>query len=90
MNSKHLTDYEYQTASPYIVQRETTHARRLYAAGNFRAAAKRCRRAFLLSQAVREKETKAYAEKMAVVLGDMEQINELVKEVKRELTNQNP
>jgi len=37
---------------------------------------------------VREKETKAYAEKMAAVLGDMEQINELVKEVKRELTNE--
>lgn len=86
MKSANLSGYEYDTASRFAVAKEMRLARRHYAAGNHRAAAEACRYAFLLAQAIRHRETQVFATKMAGVVEDMEQINELLQEVKRGLT----
>lgn len=80
-----LTVQEYDTASRRKINQQMSLARRHYANGSYKTAASAARKAFLLSQAIRDKETKAYADKMTGVVEDMERINELLKAVKQEV-----
>lgn len=54
-------------------------ARRMYAAGNYRRAAKLVRDAFLAAQHIRAWEAQQYAERMKLTLDTMEEINGLTK-----------
>ena len=63
----------------WLVNQKLSTARRLYAAGNYRRAAKLVRVAFSEAQQVKAYETQQYIEKITPVVDTMEQINELTK-----------
>lgn len=63
----------------WLVNQKLSTARRLYAAGNYRRAAKLARTAFHEAQQVKAWETQEYVNKIAPVVDCMEGINELVK-----------